>query len=79
MGAFRKANATAAPAGAMKGVGGKGDGAVAWLKLCALGGEGESLKEVYRVQTAGGNPPASCAGMPSAFEVQYAAQYWFFS
>ncbi|GAB7341920.1 hypothetical protein MBLNU457_g0227t1 [Dothideomycetes sp. NU457] len=79
MGAFKKANSSAAPAGAMKGVGGKGDGAVAWLKLCALDGLGEVAKEVYRVQTAGGNPPGSCVGMPSAFEVQYAAQYWFYS
>lgn len=79
MGAFKKVNSTPAPAGAMKGVGGKGDGAVAWLKLCALDGQGEVFKEVYRVQTAGGSPPGSCVGMPGAFEVQYAAQYWFYS
>jgi len=79
MGAFKKTNSSAAPAGAMKGVGGTGDGAVAWLKLCALDGNGTVLKEVYRVQTAGGNPPESCVGMPSAFEVPYAAQYWFYS
>jgi len=79
MGAFHKANSSAAPGNAMKGVGGKGDGAVAWLKLGALNMAGEIFKEVYRVQTAGGNPPASCVGMPAAFEVPYAAQYWLFS
>ncbi len=34
-----------------------------------------NLQEVYRVNTAGWNPPATCAGMKSTFEVQYAAEY----
>jgi hypothetical protein len=32
------------------------------------------LQEIYRVNTAGGNPPATCAGMPATFEVEYAAE-----
>ena len=55
-------------------------GDVAWLKLehtvaDAIGGIGE----VYRLNTMGGSPPATCSGMPKAFEVQYAAEYWFYS
>ncbi len=36
-----------------------------------------NLQEVYRINTAGGNPPATCEGMKSTFEVQYAAEYVF--
>lgn len=49
-----------------------------WLKLTARSGATGNLEEVYRVNTAGGNPPATCAGMPATFEVQYAAEYWFY-
>lgn len=55
-------------------------GSVPWLKLGHLAtGETGSIMEVYRMQTAGGSPPATCAGMGSAFEVPYAAEYWFWS
>lgn len=73
-----KNNSVPAPDGAPVGQGGQGHGAVAWLKLIARDGATGNLEEVYRVNTAGGNPPATCAGMPAAFEVQYAAEYWFF-
>ncbi|TAQ85678.1 hypothetical protein B7494_g5992 [Chlorociboria aeruginascens] len=73
-----KNNTEAAPAGASVGQNGQGNGAVAWLKLIAREGATGGLEEVYRLNTAGGNPPATCAGMPSTFEVQYAAEYWFF-
>lgn len=49
-----KLNATAAPAGAMKGVGNVGDGAVPWLKLAARTDATGGLGEVYRLNTAGG-------------------------
>ncbi|KAL8678923.1 MAG: hypothetical protein Q9224_007077 [Gallowayella concinna] len=68
----------AAPKTASKGSDGKGDGAVDWLVLGEAPGS-VGLKQVYRVETAGGKAPASCGGGPARkIEVQYAAQYWFF-
>jgi hypothetical protein len=69
-----KNNSVAAPAGSILGQYGVGNGAVAWLKLLTLDGATGNLQEVYRLNTAGGNPPTTCAGMPDAFEVQYAAE-----
>lgn len=69
-----KNNTAPAPAGSPVGQYGQGFGAVAWLKLLATDEATGNLQEVYRVNTAGGNPPATCAGMPSAFEVQYSAE-----
>ncbi|KAE8451200.1 hypothetical protein EG329_004364 [Mollisiaceae sp. DMI_Dod_QoI] len=69
-----KNNTVAAPTGAPKGQGGVGNGAVAWLKLVTRDGATGGLEEIYRVNTAGGNPPATCAGMPATFEVQYSAE-----
>ncbi|KAK1760930.1 hypothetical protein QBC47DRAFT_456617 [Echria macrotheca] len=59
-------------------VGQQGEAAVPWLKLTAKPGATGDLQEVYRVETAGGSAPATCKGMPADFEVQYAAQYWFY-
>ncbi|KFY84452.1 hypothetical protein V500_09307 [Pseudogymnoascus sp. VKM F-4518 (FW-2643)] len=73
-----KAGSAPAPASAIKGQGNKGDGAVAWLKLTAIDGATGNLESVYRLNTAGGNPPKTCDGMPATFSVQYAAEYWFF-
>lgn len=56
-----------------------GEPAVTWLKLLTVEGATEGIQEVYRVSTAGGTPPATCKGMPSNFEVEYAAEYWFWS
>jgi hypothetical protein len=36
-----------------------------------------NIRYVYRTNTAGGNPPQTCEGMPDAFTIEYAAQYWF--
>jgi hypothetical protein len=69
-----KNNTVPAPAGAPVGQGGEGHGSVAWLKLLTKDGATGDLEEIYRVNTAGGNPPATCAGMPATFEVQYAAE-----
>ncbi|ESZ92391.1 hypothetical protein SBOR_7199 [Sclerotinia borealis F-4128] len=54
-------------------------GAVDWLSLDAKPTyTSVGLKQVYRVETAGGNAinPCRVAGVES---VQYAAQYWFYS
>ncbi|EME48047.1 hypothetical protein DOTSEDRAFT_69845 [Dothistroma septosporum NZE10] len=78
-GAFKKVNATDAPDTAVKGQDGQGYGSVPWLKLTTKN-EGQcEFQEVYRVNTAGGQPPKTCTGMPAAFEVQYAAEYWFYA
>ena len=78
-GAFKKANSTSAPSTAMAGPGNKGNGAVPWLKLGAIDTAGQVFQEVYRVNTAGGNPPTTCQGQQSALEVPYAAEYWLFT
>jgi len=59
----------------------KGDGAVDWLALSDNGmGMSVGLGEVYRVETAGGDPPATCDGveLDTVFSVQYSAEYWFY-
>ena len=83
----KKAFNVTAPATAA--LGSDGSKAVPWLKLevespvAPLTIEEKdlvpSVKEIYRVNTAGGAAPATCAGMPSAFSRQYAAEYWFFA
>ncbi|KAI0433336.1 hypothetical protein F5Y09DRAFT_83448 [Xylaria sp. FL1042] len=72
-----KLNATSAPADAPKGL--KGEAAVPWLFLGANSDATGGLHEVYRVETAGGSAPTTCEGMPASFEIQYAAEYWFFA
>jgi len=58
-----------------------GTGAVAWLQLEAktavVAEMSVGLKEVYRVETAGGNPEALCSSA-EVMTVDYAAEYWFF-
>ncbi|KAK5111453.1 hypothetical protein LTR62_004905 [Meristemomyces frigidus] len=78
-GSFKKTGAAAAPASAIPGPNDQGDGAVTWLKLDARDAEGQVFQEVYRLNTAGGQPPKMCTGMPAAFEVQYAAEYWLWA
>jgi hypothetical protein len=68
-----KQSACDAPADAPKGV--NGLGSVPWLKLAGFEGD---YNEVYRVDTAGGNPPKTCQGMADKFQVEYAAAYYFF-
>lgn len=53
-------------------------GAVAWLYLSTIDGTVGKYKGVYRVDTASGSPPETCNGMPSSFEIQYSANYYFF-
>ncbi|KAK3997650.1 hypothetical protein QBC44DRAFT_315314 [Cladorrhinum sp. PSN332] len=66
-----------APAGAQTGQ--KGEAAVSWLKLSAKPGATGGLQEVYRLETVGGSPPATCQGQPASFEIQYSTQYWFYA
>ncbi|KAG5947806.1 hypothetical protein E4U53_006376 [Claviceps sorghi] len=54
-------------------VGQLGEKAVSWLRLTTKSGTTGDIKHVYRVDTAGGSPPATCKDMPSNFQVEYAA------
>jgi hypothetical protein len=47
-----------------------------WVQLKKV--EGELADSVYRVETAGGQPPASCTAGAPLLSVKYTAQYWFF-
>jgi hypothetical protein len=73
----KKTASVPAPPNAAKGQ--DGSAAVPWLQLQDNGaGLSHGISEAYRVETAGGSAPASCASMPAAFQVQYSAQYWFY-
>lgn len=52
---------------------------VAWLFLTRVDGSEGPVQSIYRVNTAGGVAPATCAGQPASISVQYATQYWVFS
>ena len=52
---------------------------VAWLKLVSKGASGCTISEVYRLNTAGGQPPTTCEGQPANIQVQYSAEYWFWA
>lgn len=78
------------PDTAVTSTGPNGEAAVPWLKLQVLdvGAQGSDVqqvdteagvKEVYRVNTHGGSAPATCAGKHEGeFEIEYAAEYWFY-
>ena len=77
--AVAKVDATPAPEKAVPGQYGAGYGAVSWLKLEAASDTDENdWQEVYRVRTAGGQPPATCEGQPAELQIEYSAQYWFY-
>ena len=68
---MKKSNSTNAPNNT--------NGDVAWLKLDAPStAVSNMVKEVYRLNTQGGSQPSNCSGMPPTFEVQYAADYFFY-
>jgi len=78
--AAAKAGDVPAPAGSCAGP--DGSGAVDWL-LLRDNGQGRSsggLLAVYRVETAGGLPPPTCAGVAAGavIRVPYAAEYWLY-
>ena len=82
----KKANVTA-PATAQTGE--DGSPAVPWLKLAVnspppppysvqAADAAIGMKEVYRLNTAGGAAPKTCQGLlGKSFEKEYAAEYWF--
>ena len=71
------------------GKGQDGSSAVPWLKLTSpdplpvpyvvlAADAGPQIKEVYRLNTAGGAAPKTCAGMlGQSWTQEYAAEYWF--
>jgi Protein of unknown function (DUF3455) len=67
-----------APAGSIVGQNNDGNGAVDWLYLSAEYGTTGGYSGVYRVDTAGGQPPATCQGQQSSFTVPYSAAYYFY-
>ncbi|KAF8533258.1 hypothetical protein BDD12DRAFT_504160 [Trichophaea hybrida] len=54
------------------------NGAVDWLKIDAIDGTTNGCVTAYRVVTAGGKPPTTCAGLKKHFEVPYVTEYWFY-
>ena len=49
--------------------------AIQWFYLHdAAGLSHGGINTVYRIETAGGNRPATCQGMPPSWEVKYAAE-----
>lgn len=74
----RKTAKVSAPNYSIKGKNNEGHGAIPWLKLKAYGSGSVGISEGFRMITAGGEPPATCKGQKSNFEVEYAAEYWFY-
>lgn len=76
----KKAGDIPAPASASAGP--DGAGAVDWLYLVDnSNGNGATfggINSVYRIETAGGKNPPTCANSPASFEVLYSAEYWFY-
>jgi hypothetical protein len=75
----QKAANSTAPVNATAGEDGVGNGAIPWLYLETTNATQGDVRAVYRVNTAGGNPPTTCESRDAVFSVQYAAEYWFYS
>jgi hypothetical protein len=76
VGFMQKTLAVAAPADAN--IGPNKTSAVSWLDLNLKPGYPfKNITQVYRVETAGGNPWATCNSTATMI-VQYAAEYWFY-
>jgi hypothetical protein len=67
-----------APADAVEDLDGNGYGAVPWLYLETTNATVGSIRGIYRLNTAGGNLPTTCSGMPDTFDMDYAAEYWVY-
>ena len=73
----KKVGDVLAPADAYDGSNGRG--AADWLYLASDGSSRtHGVSYVYRVETAGGMPPASCSAGATT-QVPYAAEYWFYT
>ncbi|KAG9240443.1 hypothetical protein BJ878DRAFT_546244 [Calycina marina] len=55
-----------------------GTGSVAWLSLAAEA-PSVGIAQVYRVLTAGGNAPPTCAGQAANISILYSAAYHFYA
>jgi hypothetical protein len=56
------------------------DGAVPWLYLTSVETPVGKIKEMYRLETAGGAAPKDCSSMKVGVNtVEYAAEYWFYT
>jgi hypothetical protein len=76
MGFMQKTVGVSAPAGAN--IGPDKTSAVPWLDLNLKPGYPfKNITQVYRVETAGGNPFATC-NSTATMVIQYAAEYWFY-
>ncbi|WEW54726.1 hypothetical protein PRK78_000151 [Emydomyces testavorans] len=73
-----KKGAVNAPKNEMREIFGQKSGSVPWLFLESIPSSTGNAKTVYRVDTAGGMPPADCAGQPKDITVQYSSEYWFY-
>lgn len=72
----KKAGDVKAPPGSYGGS--TGNSTVDWLYLVDNGsGRTHGLSSVYRVETAGGTAPKTCATEGTLLSVPYTAQYWF--
>ena len=72
-----KAASINAPASANKGP--AGTGAVPWLQLNKKSGYASvGISQVYRVETAGGNPELTCTAA-GVMSIPYGAEYWFYN
>jgi Protein of unknown function (DUF3455) len=66
------------PAPANSSIGPDKTSAVPWLYLNDKPGYVQkNISQVYRVETAGGNPKPNCTET-GVMQIQYAAEYWFF-
>ena len=70
---FKKSNSSNAPVNT--------NGDVAWLKLdsAPTAAASNAVQQVYRLNTQGGMQPSNCSGQPASFQVQYAADYFFYT
>jgi hypothetical protein len=72
-----KAASVNAPALAHKGP--AGTGAVPWLQLNKkIGYTSVGISQIYRVETAGGNPELTCT-VAGVMSIPYGAEYWFYN
>ncbi|KAL1955069.1 hypothetical protein VTO42DRAFT_9058 [Malbranchea cinnamomea] len=74
----QKKNAVDAPENAVQGIEGRLTGAAPWLFLASIPESPGLVKSIYRVNTAGGNPPVNCSGQPAEITIDYATQYWLY-